>query len=123
MIQCQEALQKYCLFYMQSILGDKNSKLKQLLEESTELISKMIFEDLATCALRSLSLPTSNAVVRRIFSIMNAVKNKLRNIMSISMLVGIIRISSFLSVRKIYCHNFQPTSQTIIINILTLLEF
>ena len=51
-----------------------------------------VFSDLALYVLRVLSLPTSNAVVERVFSIMNSVKTKARNRMLMSLLDAILRI-------------------------------
>lgn len=44
---CQPCANQFIspMFYLQSVLGAENSKLKQQLEESTELISRMISED------------------------------------------------------------------------------
>ena len=67
------------------------------------------FPDLAAFALRALSLPLSNAVVERVFSVMSVVKTKLRNRMKIPMLNAIMRTRLYLMVRDICCENFIPT--------------
>ena len=67
------------------------------------------YKELADFALRSLSLPISNAVVERVFSVMAIVKTKLRNRMSFDMLVAIMRIRIHLKVLNECCINFQPT--------------
>lgn len=69
--------------------------------------------ELAKFALRLLVLPLSNAVVERVFSIMNAVKTKSRNKMSLKMLEAILRIRIHLYVRRICCETFEPTQDMI----------
>jgi len=59
---------------------------------------EQIFNELAVFVLSMLSLPISNAVVERVFSIMNAVKSKARNRMHMAMLEAIMRIRLHLSV-------------------------
>lgn len=59
---------------------------------------KRQFEDLAVFVLKTLSLPLSNAIVERVFSIMNAVKTKFRNRMQVCMLEAILRIKLHLNV-------------------------
>ncbi|KAK3909733.1 Zinc finger protein 862 [Frankliniella fusca] len=66
-------------------------------------------KELATCALTLLSLPLSNAVVERVFSIMNIVKSKLRNRMSISVLNAILFLRLYLKAHDICCLTYQPT--------------
>lgn len=60
---------------------------------------KRVFEELAVCVLHILSLPLANAVVERVFSIMNAVKTKPRNRMQMNMLDAILRIRLYLNVQ------------------------
>lgn len=57
---------------------------------------EQIFNELAKFVLSMLSL--SNAVVKRVFSIMNAVKSKARNRMHMAMLEAIMRIRLNLNV-------------------------
>lgn len=59
------------------------------------------FKELASFAIRALSLPISNADVERVFSVMSIVKTKLRNRMLLPMLVALIRIRIHMSVYKI----------------------
>ncbi|XP_018397609.1 PREDICTED: uncharacterized protein LOC108775676 [Cyphomyrmex costatus] len=68
-----------------------------------------VFKELATYVLTLLSLPTSNAVVERVFSIMNAVKTKTRNRILIKILDSIIRIRINLYAHGICCNNFVVT--------------
>ena len=56
-------------------------------------------------ALAILSTPVSNASVERLFSVMNIVKSKQRNAMSIGMLEAILTVRSYLS-------NFRQTCTT-----------
>ncbi|XP_015121235.1 uncharacterized protein LOC107044020 [Diachasma alloeum] len=67
------------------------------------------FNDVANFALRALTLPTSNADIERIFSVMTIVKNKLKNRMLLPMLVAIIRIKVHLRVYGHCCHDYEPT--------------
>lgn len=67
------------------------------------------YKDLANFALRALTLPTSNADIERIFSVMTIVKNKLRNRMLLPMLVAIIRIRVHLKVYGHCCPDYEPT--------------
>jgi len=53
-----------------------------------------------------LSLPFSNAAVERAFSIVNVVKDKLRNKMSVKMLEAILHVRCTLSIE---CSKFKPT--------------
>lgn len=68
-----------------------------------------VFRELATFALTILSLATSNAVVERAFSIMNAVKIKSRNRIQTPLLDSLLRIRLHFYEYKICCVNFQPT--------------
>ena len=69
------------------------------------------FKELADFALLAFSLPISNAVVERVFSIMAIVKIKLKNRMSFEMLVAIIRIRIHLKVYNECCSSFKPSKQ------------
>lgn len=53
---------------------------------------KQAFKDLAEFSLRVLSLPLANAIVERVFSIMNSVKTKARNRMQMSTLEAVLKI-------------------------------
>lgn len=72
---------------------------------------QQIFKELSNFALRVLTLPVSNAVVERVFSVMNTTKTKLRNRMSMDMLVALIRIKIHCRVKKMCCINFKPTKE------------
>lgn len=67
------------------------------------------YGDLSLFALRVLSLPTSNAQVERVFSIMAAVKTKVRNRMLMPMLVALIGLIIHLSVLQLCCENYVPS--------------
>ncbi|CAG4936271.1 unnamed protein product [Parnassius apollo] len=71
----------------------------------------LMFKELAEFSIRCLSLPLSNAVVERIFSVMgtNQIKTKLRNRMT-PMLIAILRIRTHMNVRGLCCNNFQPSN-------------
>ena len=74
---------------------------------------KFVFRELAIYCLTTLSLPSSNAVVGRVFSIMNAIKTKLRNKMCGELLDAILRMKIRFYVNKICCNGFQATKDTI----------
>jgi len=54
----------------------------------------LAFNTIAQYVLKILNLPMSNAAVKRVFSIMNATKDKLRNRMIIEMLNALLIIKS-----------------------------
>ncbi|XP_077279781.1 uncharacterized protein LOC143907119, partial [Temnothorax americanus] len=64
------------------------------------------FGNITKFALAMLCLPFSNAVVERAFSIMNVIKNKLRNRMAVKTANAIMRIRFNMPQG---CKNFQPT--------------
>ena len=70
---------------------------------------KSIFQELASYALTLLVLPSSNAVVERVFSIMNVIKNKFRNQMLIKMLDSLLRIRLRFYANYTCCNTFEPT--------------
>lgn len=70
-----------------------------------------VFTEFATYALCCLSLPTSNAVVERAFSVMNSIKTKFRNKMQHKMLESIMRLRLFLYANDICCNSFQPNDE------------
>ncbi|KAL1492199.1 hypothetical protein ABEB36_012682 [Hypothenemus hampei] len=72
-----------------------------------------IFNDLANYVILILSFPSSNAVVERVFSIMNATKTKLRNKMGIQMLNSILLIKSKMFAEKKCCTRFKCTKKMI----------
>lgn len=59
------------------------------------------FNLLPNFALKMILLPICNAVVERVFSIMNATKTKVRNRMSQHMLIALIRIKIHYQVKKL----------------------
>lgn len=80
-----------------------------------------MFKELSDFALSFLTLPVSNAVVERVFSVMNTTKTKLRNRMSMDMLVSLIRIKLHCKVKKICCTNFVPTNAIYLMIICTIM--
>ena len=68
------------------------------------------FKELAGLALKILSLPVSNAVVERVFSVMNSVKTKPRNKMNFAMLDAILQIHLHFHTKKNCCKSFTPSS-------------
>lgn len=69
------------------------------------------FQQLSLFALKVLSMPLSNAIVERVFSIMNAVKTKSRNKMQFEMLEALLRIRTHFIATKMCCNSFQPTAK------------
>jgi hypothetical protein len=69
-----------------------------------------VFSNIAKFALRTLSLPFSNAFVERTFSFMNAIKTKARNKMSIEILMAIMRIRIRFAQTEC-CNKFVPTKK------------
>ncbi|KAK3918936.1 Zinc finger protein 862 [Frankliniella fusca] len=67
------------------------------------------YRKLAEYVLTIISLPLSNAVVERIFSIMGVVKTKLRNRMSLKMLAAILLVRAHLGSRDVCCKSFEPS--------------
>lgn len=63
---------------------------------------KRAFPDLAIFTLQVLSLPLANATVERVFSVMNAVKTKSRNRMTMLTLEAILRIRLHLNVSFVF---------------------
>lgn len=68
-----------------------------------------MFKELSDFIFRVLTLPVSNAVVERVFSVMNTTKTKLRNRMSMELLVALIRIKIHSKVNKFCCTSFTPS--------------
>ena len=71
------------------------------------------FRDLTRWALTLLSLPISNAVVEMSFSMMDIVKNKLRNRMLLPMLNSIVVFRLWLSVCGICCSQIESTKKVL----------
>lgn len=67
------------------------------------------YQNIATLALSLLSLPISNAVVERAFSVYNVIKNNLRNSLSIQVMQSIMMTRYFLKIDGLSCINFKPT--------------
>jgi len=63
-----------------------------------------IFQDLAKFVLSALSLPLSNAVVERLFSVLSIVKTKLRNKLEIEMLEALLRVRTHFQVKFVLLH-------------------
>ncbi|KAE8739257.1 hypothetical protein FOCC_FOCC015241 [Frankliniella occidentalis] len=72
-----------------------------------------VFGDLARYALSALTLPLSNAVVERLFSVMALVKDKIRNKLGLEMLESILRIRTHLHAHGKCCEEFVPTDDMI----------
>lgn len=67
------------------------------------------FKELSEFVLKILSFPSSNAVVERVFSIMNTIKTKSRNRIDPKMLDALLRIKCTLISTKNCCKTFTPS--------------
>ncbi|KAK3917883.1 Zinc finger MYM-type protein 1, partial [Frankliniella fusca] len=67
------------------------------------------YKELAFCALSLFCLPLSNAIVERVFSIMNVVKTKHRNRFSNSVLNAVLLLRLYLKAHKKCCLQFEPS--------------
>jgi len=74
-------------------------------------MGECIFKNIASLSLAILCLPFSNASVERVFSIMNIVKNKLRNRMNVESLDAILNVKFSLQRLSMACHNFVITDK------------
>jgi hypothetical protein len=72
----------------------------------------LAFEELGKYGLNLLSLPSSNAVVERVFSVMKVVKTKTRNRMMLQMVEAILRIRISLYNMGQCCKKFKCTQCT-----------
>lgn len=81
--------------------------------EMTNAVGEHIFLHLSKFVLLCLSIPVSNAVVERVFSIMNTVKHKLRNSMKLKALNAILRTRLYFSNRKLCCSSFAPSKKMV----------
>lgn len=71
---------------------------------------EFIFKELSMIAIKLLSLPLSNAVVERVFSIMNLAKTKIKNRMKLETLEALLLIRIYFSNNNICCcRNFLIT--------------
>ena len=77
--------------------------------DDTDAAGHKRFENISKFAIALLSLPFSNASVERSFSMLNIVKNKLRNKLSVDMLQSIMMVRSTLQRIHGSCTNFNPS--------------
>lgn len=68
-------------------------------------------KEIASCTLSLLSLPLSNAVVERVFSIMKIVKTRQRNKLNIEMLNAILFLRLHCKFNGMCCTQFEPTER------------
>jgi len=68
-----------------------------------------IFRELSEFVLKLLCLPSSNAIVERVFSILNGVKTRSRNKINLVMLENLLRIRCNFNSLKKCCTSFVPT--------------
>ena len=74
---------------------------------------KFIFRELAKFVLILLSLPSTNAVVERVFSVMNSVRTKFRNRMLLQLLDAILRIKMRFYSNKTCCQSFNASKDMV----------
>ena len=71
------------------------------------------FKNVASYALNCLIVPSSNAVIERVFSLVTATKTKTRNKLSVNTLDAIVRIKSHFHAREKCCNKFKVTDAMI----------
>lgn len=69
------------------------------------------FKEIALAVLYMLVIPTSNACVERVFSIMNSTKTRLRNRMQYELLDALLRVINYMNVNKMCCTSFTPSEE------------
>ena len=69
------------------------------------------FKELATFALTCLITPTSNAVVKRMFSLLTCIKTKARNRLQLSLLEAIIKFRAELLSSNKCCKEFVSSTK------------
>lgn len=69
------------------------------------------FKEIALAVLYMLVIPTSNACVERIFSIMNSTKTRLRNRIQYELLDALLRVINYMTVNKTCCTSFIPSQE------------
>lgn len=92
---------------------DNSYKFWETVKNHKDAVGRLVFTELANFVVTLLSLPSSNATVERIFSIMNIVKNKMRNRMSLPLLNSIIQLRVFFFTQNICCKSFNPSKKMI----------
>ena len=104
---------RICLSKIQKVIKIKESTVKfwAAVRKLTDARGDLCYKELADFALRAFSLPVSNAVVERVFSVMGIVKDKLRNRMSFLLLVAILRFRIHLKVIKKCCKNYSASKK------------
>lgn len=78
-----------------------------IVAKHTRASAELAFKELSDFVLLLLSLPTSNASVERVFSIMNLTKNKLRNKMQLQLLTSLLSIKTTMYNKKKCCSTFE----------------
>lgn len=73
------------------------------------------YRELAAFALKVLCLPLSNAVLERVFSVINSIKTKFRNKMQVAMLTSILRIRMHFYATQKCCKSFEPSAEMFVL--------
>ncbi|KAL7295755.1 hypothetical protein TKK_0011098 [Trichogramma kaykai] len=101
-------------FDFETVLG-KNKDEMSIYEFWSEVYNcksaggKYVYRELALFVFNALCLPSSNAVVEWVFSLMNATKTKVRNKMMLTLLNAILRLKVHLYSRNVCCKQFSIT--------------
>lgn len=69
------------------------------------------FKELAEMVLNMLCVPTSNACVERVFSVMNTTKTKIRNKIQYELLEALLRINTHFKTTSICCDKYNPSPE------------
>lgn len=77
----------------------------------TDACGRFIFQELAEVILKMLTIPTSNAVVERMFSSLTLIKTRIRNKLKTPMLESLLRIRTHFQAYEKCCTTFQPSTE------------
>ena len=100
--------------YFEGTVPSRSTKFWNQVAKYCDSDGNLLFKNIASFALRVLSLPFSNAVVERAFSFMNAIKTKVRNRMGLELLMSLMTIRLRL-VRRGCCVKFVPSDSMLML--------
>ncbi|KAK3914514.1 Protein ZBED8 [Frankliniella fusca] len=78
-----------------------------------DAVGDPMYKDLALFALEVLTVPVSNAVVERVFSVLGCIKTRRRNKLQLEMLESLIRLRIHLKVDGLCCKQFKHSEDMI----------
>ncbi|XP_018406164.1 PREDICTED: uncharacterized protein LOC108771317 [Cyphomyrmex costatus] len=99
-------LNEWSLIHRAEINADTSDEFWRAIDLIVDSAGQKRFSNISKLALALLTVPFSNASVERAFSIVNIVKDKLRNKLEVKTIDAILRVR-FLMENK--CDNFEPT--------------